>query len=106
MLEQYIRRYNEAVYDTDRDLALAVIHDAVAGGVPPQDVIFKIVVPAIEQMIKSISEDFDSNLAQHFMTSQIAMEVTEEMLSPASGQAGGDRINGYRNRLGGYAFPR
>ncbi|MEI8165080.1 MAG: RsmD family RNA methyltransferase, partial [Chloroflexales bacterium] len=36
--------------------------------------------PAIEQMIKSISEDFDANLAQHFMTSQIAAEVVEEMV--------------------------
>ena len=81
MMEQYIKAYNEAVYDTDRELALEVIHGAVEQGVSPQDVIFKIVTPAIEQMIKSISEDFDANLAQHFMTSQIAMEVTEEMLA-------------------------
>ena len=81
MLGPYIKAYNEAVYDTDRELALEVIHDAVAQGVSPQDVIFQIVIPAIEQMIKSISEDFDANLAQHFMTSQIAMEVTEEMLA-------------------------
>jgi len=80
MLKQYIKAYNEAVYDTDRELALEVIHDAVEQGVSPQDVIFKIVIPAIEQMIKSISEDFDANLAQNFITSQVAMEVTEEML--------------------------
>ena len=81
MLDQYIKAYNEAVYDTDRDQAMAVIHGAVANGVSPEDAIFKIVIPAIEQMIKSISENFDANLAQHFMTSQIALEVTEEMLA-------------------------
>lgn len=81
MLDQYIKAYNEAIYDTDREQALEVIHDAVAQDVSPEDVIFKIVVPAIELMIKSISEDFDANLAQNFMTSQIAMEVTEEMLT-------------------------
>jgi hypothetical protein len=81
MLEQIIKAYNEAIFDTDREQALKVIHDAVAQGISPEDVIFKIVVPAIEQMVKSISEDFDANLAQHFMTSQIAAEVTEEMLS-------------------------
>jgi methylmalonyl-CoA mutase cobalamin-binding domain/chain len=81
MLEQIIIDYNEAVFDTDRARALQVIHDAVALGVTPEQVVFKVVIPAIEQMIKSISEDFDANLAQHFMTSQIAAEVVEEMVS-------------------------
>lgn len=81
MLEQIVKEYNEAIFDTDRDKALEVIHAAVAQGVSPEDVIYRIVVPAIEQMVKSISEDFDANLAQHFMTSQIAAEVTEEMIA-------------------------
>lgn len=81
MLEQIIKAYNEAIFDTDRERALEIIHAAVAQGVPPEDVVFKIVIPAIEQMVKSISENFDANLAQHFMTSQIAAEVTEEMLA-------------------------
>jgi methanogenic corrinoid protein MtbC1 len=81
MLEQIIKAYNEAIFDTDRERALEVIHAAVRQGVSPEDVVFKIVVPAIEQMVKSISEDYDANLAQHFMTSQIAAEVTEEMLA-------------------------
>lgn len=81
MLEEIIKEYNEAIFDTDRERALEVIQAAVARGVSPEDVVFKIVIPAIEQMVKSISEDFDANLAQHFMTSQIAAEVTEEMLA-------------------------
>jgi methanogenic corrinoid protein MtbC1 len=81
MLEQIIKAYNEAIFDTDRERALEVIHAAVKQGVSPEDVVFKIVIPAIEQMVKSISEDFDANLAQHFMTSQIAAEVVEEMLA-------------------------
>lgn len=31
-------------------------------------------------MIKSVSEDFDANLAQHFMAAQIASEVTDAMV--------------------------
>lgn len=81
MLEDVITAYNEAVFDTDRERALKVIHDAVDRGVSPEDVVFRVVIPAIEQMIKSISESFDANLAQHFMTSQIAAEVTEQMLA-------------------------
>ena len=80
MLEQVIAAYNEAVFDTDRGRALDVIHKAVDAGVSPEDIVFKVVVPGIQTMMKAISEDFDSNLAQHFMTAQIALQVTEEML--------------------------
>ncbi len=81
MLEDIIIAYNEAIFDTDRELALEVIHGAVEKGVSPEDVVFKIVIPAIDRMIKAISENFDANLAQHFMASQIAAEVTEEMIA-------------------------
>jgi methanogenic corrinoid protein MtbC1 len=81
MLEQIIKTYNEAIFDTDRDRALEIIHDAVEKGVSAEEIVFKVVIPAIEQMIKSISEDFGTNLAQHFMTAQIAAEVTEEMIA-------------------------
>lgn len=80
MIDDIIAAYNEAIFDTDRDLAMEVIHRAVDKGLSPEDVVFKVVIPAIERMIKSISEDFDANLAQHFIASQIAGEVTEEMI--------------------------
>lgn len=81
MLEHIIATYNEAVFDTDRDKALEIIHAAVASGISPEDIVFQVVIPAMELMIKSISEDFDANLAQHFMASQIASQVTEEMVA-------------------------
>lgn len=81
MLEQVIAAYNEAVFDTDRDKALEIIHTAVEQGVSPEDIVFQVVIPAMELMIKSISEDFDANLAQHFMASQIASQVTDEMVA-------------------------
>lgn len=79
-IEQLIAAYNEAVYDTDRDKALQIIQAAVNDGVSPEEIVFDVVVPAIEQMIKSISENMDMNLAQHFMASQIAAEVTNAMV--------------------------
>ena len=81
MLENVIAAYSEAVFDTDRDKAFEVIHDAIAQGITPEDIVFKVVIPSMEQMIKAISEDFDANLAQHFMTSQIASQVTDEMVA-------------------------
>ncbi len=80
MFEEIITAYNEAIFDTDREMAMEVIHNAVKKGVAPEDILFKVVIPAIDLMIKSISEDFDANLAQHFIASQIAADITEEML--------------------------
>ena len=51
-----------------------------ARGVSAEDVVFKVVIPAIEAMMAGITRDPDTNLAQHFMTAQIAAEVTEKML--------------------------
>lgn len=80
-MEHIIAAYSEAVFDTDRDKAFEVIHEAIAQGVTPEDIVFKVVIPSMEQMIKAISEDFDANLAQHFMASQIASQVTDEMVA-------------------------
>lgn len=80
MLDEVIKAYNAAVLDTDRTRALQIVSDAVAQGVSPEDIVFKVVIPGLDLMIKAISEGFDTNLAQHFMTSQIAASVTEKML--------------------------
>ena len=79
-LEQLITAYNEAVFDTDRDKALEIIHAAVNNGVSPEEIVFEVVIPAIEQAVNAIGGKYELNLAQHFMISQIAAEVTEEMV--------------------------
>lgn len=79
-MTKFTKAFNEAIYDTDRELALKLIHDAVAKGVTPEEVVFDVVIPAIEQANKVLNRGGDLNLAQHFMTAQIASEVTEEML--------------------------
>jgi methanogenic corrinoid protein MtbC1 len=80
MLEKIIKAYNEAVFETDKEAAFQVVEAALAQGVSPEDVVFKIVIPAVEEMMSLITKDPDANLAQHFMTAQIASEVTEAML--------------------------
>ncbi|MGD8913073.1 MAG: cobalamin-dependent protein [Candidatus Thiodiazotropha sp.] len=80
MLKETVKAYNEAIFDTDRDKALEIVQRALARGVTPEDIVFKVVIPAIDQMMTAISENLDANLAQHFLTAQIASEVTEEML--------------------------
>lgn len=84
MLEDVIKEYNAAVYDTDRMRAMQVVDEAIQAGMTPEDVVFKVVIPGLDLMIKALSEGFDTNLAQHFMTSQIAAEITEKMLTQFS----------------------
>lgn len=81
MLKDVLEEFNEALFDTDRERAMKIVTNAVEAGYSPEDVVFKVVIPAVDGMIKAISEDMDANLAQHFMTSQIAAEVTEAMVA-------------------------
>lgn len=78
MFDTYIKEYNEAVFETDKETALAVVDKALQEGVTAEQVVFKIITPAIEEMMEGIEKDADTNLAQHFMTAQIAAEVTEK----------------------------
>jgi len=80
MFETYIKDYNEAVYEIDKETAIEVVENALANGVTPEDIVFKIVMPAVEDMMQHVLNDLDTNLAQHFMTAQIAAEITEQML--------------------------
>jgi 5-methyltetrahydrofolate--homocysteine methyltransferase len=84
MLEAYIKAYNEAVFETDKQAALDVVTQALQDGLSPEDIVFKVVIPAVEQMMSYIEKDPDANLAQHFMTAQIAADVTEKMLEKFS----------------------
>ncbi|MBI5093627.1 MAG: cobalamin B12-binding domain-containing protein [Candidatus Hydrogenedentes bacterium] len=80
-LSVVVAAYNEAIYDTDRDRALHIVRSAVDGGVSPESIVFDVVMPSLEMMVKSISETFDANLAQHFMAAQIAEQVSDEMIA-------------------------
>jgi trimethylamine corrinoid protein len=81
MLADIVKAYNEAVFETDKEAAFRVVESALASGLTPEDVVFKVVVPAVEEMMSLITKDPDANLAQHFMTAQIAAEVTARMVA-------------------------
>jgi len=81
MINKIKEAYNQAIFDTDKKTALKIVYEALQQGVTPEDIVFNIVVPSIEYMSTSIRLDFGANLAQHFMTAQIAAQVTEEMVA-------------------------
>jgi methanogenic corrinoid protein MtbC1 len=76
-----IRAYNEAVFDTDKEAAFEVVNAALSHGMTAEEIVFEVVIPGTEAMMSAITKDPDANLAQHFMTAQIAAEVTEKMLT-------------------------
>lgn len=80
MNDDVIAAFNEAIFDTDRNRAMQIIHDAEQNGLSPEEIVFKIVVPSIHQMMKSVSESKKTNIAQHFIATQIASDVTDEMI--------------------------
>lgn len=80
MLEHVVNQYNEAIMDTDRDRSLQIVRDALDLGITAEEVVFEIVVPSIDLMMKSISDNQGVSLAQHFMAAQIASEVVDEMV--------------------------
>lgn len=80
MLQKAIKEFNEALFDTDKERAMAIIVGAIDSCVSAEDAVFKIIIPAVDNMIKAISENREANLAQHFMTAQIASDATEYAL--------------------------
>jgi len=81
VLETARKQFYEALFDTDKELALSVIYKAIEDGNLAEDIVFKVVIPCVEDMIKAMSESQEANLAQHFMTSQIAADATEYLIA-------------------------
>src|ERR1035441_2456716 len=79
-LDAVVKSFREAVFDTDRDVALRVVRNAVEQGVSPEEIVFEVVVPLVEQPADIGGEGHELSLAQHFMTGLIASQVIGEML--------------------------
>ncbi len=80
MGDAHLSAYYDAVFDTDRDRALAVVKRALDEGVSPEEVIFTIVIPCMEKMIGGMMTDSLVTLSQHFLASQIAEEVADTLI--------------------------
>ncbi len=80
MIESTFRDYFEALVDTRRDRALEIIDSALESGISPETIIFDIVVPAMEKLAETVKMDPDTSLAQHFIASKIAAQVTDQLI--------------------------
>lgn len=79
-LQNALDSYLAALFDTDRNRALAIIQGALDHGVTPEQAVFEIVVPGMEQMIGGMISDNLVTLSQHFLASQIAEEVADRLI--------------------------
>jgi trimethylamine corrinoid protein len=75
-----LQAYLKALFDTDKAAALRIVQEAVDNGMPPERVIFDVVVPGMEQMIGGMISDNLITLSQHFLASQIAEEVADRLI--------------------------
>jgi methanogenic corrinoid protein MtbC1 len=81
MIDSILSAYKEAIFDTDRDEALRIIHSAVEKGLSPEDIMFKVVIPSLLLVEGEVNPGEEVNLAQQLIGSQIALEVADEMIS-------------------------
>lgn len=79
-MEQLLQRYFEALIETSRARAGEVVEEALAGGVSAETVLLELIVPAMAKLGVTVAVDPGTTLAQHFVASQIAAEMTDRLL--------------------------
>jgi len=80
MRQSILTVYIQALFDTDKAYALQIIQNALDNGMSPEQVIFEVVIPGMERMIGGMICDNEVTLSQHFLSSQIAEEVTDRLI--------------------------
>lgn len=86
LADSVFQDYYQAVFDTNRELALSVVEDGLERGLTPEDIVFRVVVPAIDKMIKDLTVTRTASLSQHFVASKVAEEVTDRMFARFAGE--------------------
>jgi len=79
LIDTTLSEYYDALFQSDRQKALAIIESAIEKGVTPEEIVFDVVCPAIDKMIEDLTKTFDATISQHFLASKIAEEVVEMM---------------------------
>ncbi len=79
-LQTIFDAYLEALFDTNKSAALKIVQDSLDQGISPEEMIFDIVLPAMEKMIGGMITNSVVTLSQHYLASQIADEVTDRLI--------------------------
>ncbi|HCY85706.1 MAG TPA: cobalamin-binding protein [Desulfobacteraceae bacterium] len=80
MIDQLKKNYLVAILETRRDGAFDAIDAALDHGHSPETVIFKLLIPAMEEMAAIVESGEEATLAQLYLASQISSQVTERLI--------------------------
>lgn len=75
MEKSLIILYSETIINTHKIKAYQLVNHAFARGYSPENTVFKIIVPSLGFSSASIDQNFGTIQEQHFMTSQIAVQL-------------------------------
>jgi trimethylamine corrinoid protein len=78
VLETARREYDRAVFETNKEAAQGALVRALDAGATPETLVFDVIIPSLQASCDGVGAE--RNLAQHFMTSLIACEASEEMV--------------------------
>lgn len=87
MINQLKQAYLEAILNTNRESAFRVIDDALRSNHSAETVMFKILVPVMEELAEIVRVGQDATLAQLYLASQISSEATDQLVPKFSEQA-------------------
>ena len=80
MIEQFKKKYLEAILDTNHDLAFDVVDSSIKEGCSPETIIFEILIPAMEELAEIIRVGPDATLAQLYLASKISGELIDRLV--------------------------
>lgn len=75
----FIKDYNEAIFDTNKNKANTVIELALMKGFTPEEIVFDLVIPSLDSMMFRLADE-EVNMSQHFFASQLASDITEKLM--------------------------
>lgn len=78
--ENILQDYLNAISDVDRPKTNAIIDKALSEGILPEDIVFQMIIPGIEKMIRGFIQDRDVALSRHFVSTTIANEIVDRLL--------------------------
>lgn len=80
MIEKAKKIYLEAILDTNRKQALEIIDASIQEGHSPETIIFKILIPVMEELGAIVRLGTDATLAQLYIAARISSQITERLI--------------------------
>lgn len=80
LISQLHENYYSAVFDTDRDTALQIVDNAISDGILPEEMVFDVVLPTLDRMVRALAESDEATLSQHFIAAKVSGEIVEKLI--------------------------